>query len=250
MSALERIAAIARVQPGQPRGALSWSLAAATVIAFGTTVLLATTRLSETPNTYCGRVINPEGGETACGDIYIRRLQWVIVAAAVTVVLGAMAYSIRVRGWDKPRPSALVSAVLAAAVVAGIVAAGRVTIGDESCGSTLSRVDEYGEYNPGKPAVCEPRYDQARAEAWGLGAFAVFGLLMVPVGAAITVTSAHQPRRRQRPQQPPSAPKPARSRPARARRLQRPNWQPPERSEPSQEPQEAPPEPREPGLGG
>jgi hypothetical protein len=184
----------ARPAPSRPLSAVSWTLGAVAVIAFGVAIMLGFTNLWETPNTSCGQVATSlVHSRHGCDAIVTRREHWMIAVGVVMVVLAALAVALRGRGWDRPRPTALVVAVLLAAIAAGISAAGRLTVGDRECGSTLSRVDEFGTYNPGKPQRCAPRYDDARAGAWAAGAISVAGLLCVPIGAALTSARQRRP---------------------------------------------------------
>jgi hypothetical protein len=165
----------------------------ATLAVFGVAVavLLARSPLNEMPDTYCETVLqSPVGG---CAAVAARRWRWIAWVLGFAVVLAAAAVVVgrrwRPRGWGRGPMIALRVAALVWMLVAvslGIAAGSYLTIGVNGgmCGSTLSRVDERGEYNRDHPMLCAPSYAASRAHAWKLG------LVGLAAFAAGTVTEA------------------------------------------------------------
>ncbi|HZC73689.1 MAG TPA: hypothetical protein VE442_23560 [Jatrophihabitans sp.] len=144
----------------------------------GVAVLLALSPLNELPDTACQTVLDPPHG-AGCSDIISRRwhwIAWILVAAVVLAVLAALARRRGLRRMNAARLAAV--ALMLASVGLGLTAGWYLTVGKNSddCGSTLSRVDEHGDYSPDRPKMCASSYADSRAAAWtfGLLGLAVF----------------------------------------------------------------------------
>jgi len=161
---------------------------ALTVFAFGLALLLSLTPLWETPDTSCKTVWT---APPDCSEIVTRREHWIVIV----VGLGVLTLCLAIVTWRRRarlrKASPLVPTLMLLGVLVGLGGAAYLTIGDNysMCGSTLSRVDPFGDYDPGRPHDCASSYSHSRTTAWLLGAIAVGGIAWANVsmqtGAAL-----------------------------------------------------------------